>query len=76
MAEAVWTVVIRPRYKVAADFLDYIDARKGYKSGGYKGVTKDLWKTLPEFCREVELSEDRALHGWTEDSSCASTFFA
>ncbi|KAI0345203.1 DUF298-domain-containing protein [Trametopsis cervina] len=47
-ASAFWSVLVLPRYSLMQDILDFIQEK-----GTYKGVNKDLWSMVLEFCQSV-----------------------
>ncbi|KAI0086212.1 Cullin binding-domain-containing protein [Irpex rosettiformis] len=47
-ASAFWTVLLVPRYELMQQILDFIAEK-----GSYKGVNKDLWQMVLEFCQTV-----------------------
>jgi len=47
-ATAFWSVLLAPRYKIIRDVVEYINEK-----GTYKGVNKDLWNMMLEFCQTV-----------------------
>ncbi|CEL52272.1 DCN1-like protein 4 OS=Danio rerio GN=dcun1d4 PE=2 SV=2 [Rhizoctonia solani AG-1 IB] len=48
-ATAFWSVILAPKYPIAAELLKFIDEK-----GTYKAVTKDLWGMTLEFCKTVQ----------------------
>ncbi|KAJ3535444.1 hypothetical protein NM688_g6977 [Phlebia brevispora] len=48
-ATAFWSVLLLPRYPLMQDILDFINEKKDT----YKGVNKDLWLMVLEFCRTI-----------------------
>jgi len=49
-ATGLWGVLLVPRYPVAASFVEFVQEK------GWKGVTKDLWSMLLEFCQTIDPS--------------------
>jgi len=47
-AAAFWSVLVLPRYPIMQDILDFVNEK-----GTYKGVNKDLWLMVLEFCRTI-----------------------
>ncbi|KAH9948111.1 DUF298-domain-containing protein [Amylocystis lapponica] len=60
-ATAFWSVLVVPRHSIMSDVLEFINEK-----GTYKGVTKDLWNMMLEFCRSVkpDLSDYEADGAW------------
>ncbi|KAI0045155.1 DUF298-domain-containing protein [Auriscalpium vulgare] len=60
-ATALWGVVLNPRYPQITDVIAYIT-----EAGTYKGVNKDLWSMMLEFCKGVkpDLSDYEADGAW------------
>ncbi|OBZ75667.1 DCN1-like protein 4 [Grifola frondosa] len=60
-ASAFWSVLVAPRYPIMSDILAFIN-----ETGKYKGVNKDLWSMMLEFCRSIEpdLSNYEADGAW------------
>jgi len=59
-ATALWSVVLLPMYPIMHDILEFIAAKNTYK-----GVNKDLWTMMEEFCRTVKPS----LEGYDSDGA-------
>ncbi|KAI0261056.1 DUF298-domain-containing protein [Gloeopeniophorella convolvens] len=58
---ALWSVVLAPQFPLIADVIEFINA-----NGSYKGVNKDLWSMMLEFCRDTQpdLSDFEADGAW------------
>ncbi|KAI5119089.1 hypothetical protein M0805_004862 [Coniferiporia weirii] len=52
-ALALWSVVLVPTYPIMSEVIEFINEK-----GTYKGVNKDLWTMMKEFCQTVEPSLD------------------
>ncbi|GBE82679.1 hypothetical protein SCP_0410640 [Sparassis crispa] len=48
-ASAFWSVLVVPQYPVMKEMLEFINDK-----GTYKGVNKDLWSMILEFCRTIQ----------------------
>ncbi|KAI0761448.1 Cullin binding-domain-containing protein [Irpex lacteus] len=51
VASAFWTVLLVPQYELMQEILEFIAEK-----GTYKGVNKDLWQMVLEFCQTVSPS--------------------
>ncbi|KAI1784046.1 Cullin binding-domain-containing protein [Ganoderma leucocontextum] len=60
-ASAFWSVLVAPKYPIMKDILEFINEK-----GTYKGVNKDLWNMVLEFCRsmQADLSSYEADGAW------------
>lgn len=47
-ATAFWSVLLSPQYPIMAEVIEFINEK-----GTYKGVNKDLWGMMLEFCQTV-----------------------
>jgi len=56
-AMALWNVLILQKYPIMPDFIAFLE-----QNSSLKGVTKDLWNMVPEFCKSV----DKDLNGYDE----------
>jgi len=58
---ALWTVVLAPQFPLITDVTEFINT-----TGSYKGVNKDLWSMMLEFCRDTrqDLSNFEADGAW------------
>jgi len=58
---ALWSVVLVPQFPLITDVIEFINA-----TGSYKGVNKDLWNMMLEFCRDTrrDLSNFEADGAW------------
>jgi DCN1-like protein 4/5 len=58
---ALWSVVLAPQFSLIADVTEFINV-----TGSYKGVNKDLWNMMLEFCRDTrkDLSNFEADGAW------------
>ncbi|OCB89685.1 DUF298-domain-containing protein [Sanghuangporus baumii] len=52
-ATAFWSVILAPRYPIMSEVVEFINEK-----GTYKGVNKDLWTMMYEFCQNVQPSLD------------------
>ncbi|EIM90283.1 DUF298-domain-containing protein [Stereum hirsutum FP-91666 SS1] len=52
-ATALWTVLLVPKYPLMGDIVDFIT-----EAGSYKGVNKDLWHMMLEFCQTISPNLD------------------
>ncbi|KAI0082877.1 DUF298-domain-containing protein [Panus rudis PR-1116 ss-1] len=59
-ASAFWTVLLVPKYPLMQDILSFITEK-----GTYKGVNKDLWMMVLDFCRTVSPT----LEGYEDDGA-------
>jgi len=50
-ATAFWSVLLAPQYPIMEDVIEFINEK-----GSYKGVNKDLWSMMLEFCETVKPS--------------------
>ncbi|KIP02640.1 hypothetical protein PHLGIDRAFT_111877 [Phlebiopsis gigantea 11061_1 CR5-6] len=57
---AFWSVLLVPQYPIMQEILDFISEK-----GTYRGVNKDLWSMVLEFCRTVSLD----LHDYEVDGA-------
>ncbi|RPD59194.1 DUF298-domain-containing protein [Lentinus tigrinus ALCF2SS1-7] len=48
-ASAFWSVLVAPKYPIMKDILEFINEK-----GSYKGVTKDLWSMMLDFCKTMQ----------------------
>ncbi|KDQ12391.1 hypothetical protein BOTBODRAFT_176610 [Botryobasidium botryosum FD-172 SS1] len=62
-AVALWNVLILQKYSIMPDFLAFLE-----QNASLKGVTKDLWNMLPEFCKSI----DKDLNGYDESEAWPS----
>jgi len=58
---ALWSVVLAPQFPLIAEVTEFINT-----TGTYKGVNKDLWSMMLEFCRDTrpDLSNFEADGAW------------
>lgn len=58
---AFWSVLLAPQFPLITDVTEFINT-----TGSYKGVNKDLWSMMLEFCRDtrVDLSNFEADGAW------------
>ncbi|KAH9977348.1 DUF298-domain-containing protein [Lactifluus volemus] len=58
---ALWSVVLAPQFPLITDVIEFINT-----TGNYKGVNKDLWSMMLEFCRDTQqdLSNFEADGAW------------
>ncbi|KAI9508694.1 DUF298-domain-containing protein [Russula earlei] len=58
---ALWSVVLAPQFPLITDVTEFINT-----TGNYKGVNKDLWSMMFEFCRDTrrDLSNFEADGAW------------
>jgi len=58
---ALWSVVLAPQFPLITDITEFINT-----TGVYKGVNKDLWSMMLEFCRDTrqDLSDFEADGAW------------
>ncbi|KAL5511890.1 hypothetical protein ACEPAH_5108 [Sanghuangporus vaninii] len=52
-ATAFWSVILAPRYPIMSEVVEFINEK-----GTYKGVNKDLWTMMYEFCQNIQPSLD------------------
>ncbi|RDX52739.1 DUF298-domain-containing protein [Lentinus brumalis] len=48
-ASAFWSVLVAPKHPIMKDILEFISEK-----GTYKGVTKDLWSMMLDFCTTMQ----------------------
>ncbi|TFK80122.1 DUF298-domain-containing protein [Polyporus arcularius HHB13444] len=48
-ASAFWSVLVAPKHPIMKDILEFINEK-----GTYKGVTKDLWSMMLDFCTTMQ----------------------